>query len=213
MVPPGSAYHQWLRCLVAAAIVTALSGAVFRLAGLLSWEQTLGVLAVPPCLVVLALAFRRRYPVLSVRWRMPALEATRHVVLGLTAGAVYVSVIWAIAGPSPWIESVLMPIYPLRASIMVLVACTVGPIAEEIFWRLTIYAALRAKSGVMPALIVQAAMFTVYDLKLAGCGWVFVFGIVAALAFEKTRGPYLSAGFHVGFNCCGFFLSMHFLSS
>jgi membrane protease YdiL (CAAX protease family) len=210
---PWGALRQSMRCLVAAVAVAALSGAVSRVAAPLSWEQTLGTLALPPCLVVLALLFRRRYPVLSVRWRMPLHEASRHVVIGLAGGAAFAELLWATAGPRPWVTCIVMPLYPLRASIMVVVACTVAPIAEEIFWRLTVYAALRATSRLLPALIGQAALFTLCHLRLIGWGSLFIFGIVAALAFEKTRGPYLPAGFHVGFNCCLFFLSMHFLSN
>src|SRR5262249_32614404 len=68
--------------------------------------------------------------------------------------------------------------WPLLA--MLLVACTVGPLAEEVFFRGFLLSALRRYLTLVPALILQAALFAVLHFQ-ATTNQIYLFLIGLAL--------------------------------
>jgi len=82
--------------------------------------------------------------------------------------------------------------YPVRAPIALivffLVAATIGPLAEEIFFRGFLYSALRRSLGFWFALLLQAILFAaMHPLQLVGSIKVFFIGIILGLLFAWRK--------------------------
>lgn len=80
---------------------------------------------------------------------------------------------------------------------MILVACVLAPVNEELLFRRTIFHFLRQRTGRLPALLVSGLLFGAIHGHLAGLPLLSVLGIALAVAYEKTgdiRVPMLAHG-------------------
>ncbi len=74
---------------------------------------------------------------------------------------------------------------------------TVGPVIEEIFFRGYLYNALKSRTSLFIAIILQATIFSVYhQYDFLGSLWVFLFGVVSAILYEKRKNLFAPIFLH-----------------
>jgi membrane protease YdiL (CAAX protease family) len=103
---------------------------------------------------------------------------------------------WFIENQSPliWMRGGL---HPLANIVNLFVLALFGPFVEELFFRGLLLPAWSVRFGPRWAVIWSSLVFAVLHVDLVG---VFVFGVVTALAFLKTRTLWLPIVIHVTHN-------------
>jgi len=80
---------------------------------------------------------------------------------------------------------------------------TISPITEELFYRGFLYNALKTKTSILIATIIQSAIFTVtHRYGLFNSFIVFLLGIALAIIYEKKRNLLIPAFVHCINNAC-----------
>lgn len=90
---------------------------------------------------------------------------------------------------SPWVFAGLL-----------VVACVMAPISEELIFRRTLYRYLRQRFGRAPALLASAVFFGTLHANWASFAPLCVLGVVFALAYEKTGDLRVAITAHGLFN-------------
>jgi len=83
---------------------------------------------------------------------------------------------------------------------LLVVACVMAPIAEELIFRGIIFRFLRQRFGRLPALLVSAVLFGLLHANWAGFAPLCVLGVCFALAYEKTGDLRVAIAAHGLFN-------------
>ena len=86
---------------------------------------------------------------------------------------------------------------PIRWSRRLLLACFLGPIVEEIFFRGFLYPGMRKYIGVSGAMVITATLFAGVHENLFSFIPIFFLGIVLAFIFEKRRSLAACISLHV----------------
>ena len=76
-----------------------------------------------------------------------------------------------------------------RTSVLVLttlLACVIGPVAEELFFRGIVYTALRQRMPRLVAMLVSGALFSLIHTSLVGFLPIMVLGCLLAYLYERT---------------------------
>jgi membrane protease YdiL (CAAX protease family) len=79
-------------------------------------------------------------------------------------------------------------------------AAILAPIAEEIFFRGFLYAGLRARIGVLGAMVTSTLFFTALHFSLDAFIPIFILGLCLAFLYEKTGSLYPSIILHASNN-------------
>ena len=74
--------------------------------------------------------------------------------------------------------------YSCHIAIGIVVYCLIGPVAEELLFRGIIYTTLRRYTYVLMAVIASAVVFGIYHGNIVQGIYAFIFGCIAALAYE-----------------------------
>lgn len=83
---------------------------------------------------------------------------------------------------------------------LLVVACVMAPIAEELIFRGIIFRFLRQRFGRLPALLVSSVLFGLLHANWAGFAPLCVLGVAFALAYEKTGDLRVAIAAHGLFN-------------
>ncbi len=83
---------------------------------------------------------------------------------------------------------------------MLLVACVLAPLSEELIFRAGLYRVIRQKLGRMPALLISALLFGALHQNWAGFLPLAVLGMLLALAYEATGSIRVPIIAHALFN-------------
>ena len=88
--------------------------------------------------------------------------------------------------------------------LMLLVQVGIGPLGEEIFFRGTVFGAMRKKMGVFTAAFLSsllfAAMHLINDVTFLWIAIPFAGSFVMSFIYEKCKSLTLCAVLHMGFN-------------
>jgi membrane protease YdiL (CAAX protease family) len=88
----------------------------------------------------------------------------------------------------------------LAQLVFAFMAVVVAPIAEELFFRGVLYRFLKAKTGLIPALLLSAVLFALVHYSLHAFVGLVVLGVLLAVLYEKTADLRVSILFHAAFN-------------
>lgn len=86
---------------------------------------------------------------------------------------------------------------PLVLGLTVLLACVIGPVAEELFFRGIVYTAIRRRTSWVVAVPLSGATFALLHGNLAGFPSILVLGCLLANLYERTGTLVASLGIHV----------------
>lgn len=92
----------------------------------------------------------------------------------------------------------------LAISVLLITVAVAAPIFEEIIFRGFLYAALKVKIGIFPAILVSAVVFAGIHMDKGGAVMLFALGPVLALAYQRTRSLIPSILAHGIWNGCAF---------
>ena len=121
-----------------------------------------------------------------------------------------------------FVKANLLPANPTIADLLVsilFVGLATG-ILEECFFRGVLYRGIRNRFGILPGLVLSAAIFSaahLFFLSPGGqLGWtwsgeIFAFGIIAAMLLEKSGSLWPSIAFHATNNAGAVMLAYWFL--
>ncbi len=119
-------------------------------------------------------------------------------ILGFLAVSILTAIVFNGGRPVPANTRRVFGAQPTAFALLlaVLVTSVVAPVCEEVFFRGMLYQFLRARLGVVAAVVVSAALFA------GGHGIpllfpiLFFMGCMLAIVFEASRSLYASIGFH-----------------
>jgi len=83
---------------------------------------------------------------------------------------------------------------------MIVSACIVAPIAEEVIFRGYIYSVLKRFSNPLFAMVVAGALFAAVHLNLPALLPLWMFAIILTLSYELSGSLWVPIGIHAGFN-------------
>ncbi len=106
------------------------------------------------------------------------------------------------------IEPPIEPIHELlflepRRSVVVLtvvLACVVGPVAEELFFRGVVFRALRSQASRLVAMLISGGLFAAVHTNLIGFLPIVVLGCLLADVYERTGSLWSSIAVHMVHN-------------
>ena len=91
----------------------------------------------------------------------------------------------------------------------VLMACTIGPVVEELFFRGVLYTAIRQRTSRLIGMLISSAIFALLHTNLVGFLPIMGLGCLLAYLYERTGSIAASLAVHVVHN--GFLISMALL--
>ena len=86
---------------------------------------------------------------------------------------------------------------PLVLGLTVLLACVVGPVAEELLFRGVFYAALRRRTSRIIAMVVSGTVFSLVHTNLVGFLPIAALGCLLAYVYEQTGSLISSMTVHI----------------
>lgn len=89
---------------------------------------------------------------------------------------------------------------PAVFALTTLLACVVGPLAEEVFFRGVLYPALRRKTSRVVAMLVSGAVFAMIHTNLIGFLPIMLLGSLLAYLYERTGSLLAPLAVHVVHN-------------
>lgn len=94
---------------------------------------------------------------------------------------------------------------PLDAYLLAILAVSVGPLVEELFFRGFLYPALARRTGVAWGIVLTALPFALLHLPQYGWAWgaaliIFLVGVICGIVRAVTRSVAASFLVHVGYN-------------
>jgi len=99
-----------------------------------------------------------------------------------------------------------LPVLVLTA----VLACLIGPIAEEFFFRGVVYAALRQRSSRLIAMLVSAVLFSLIHTNVVGFVPILLLGMLLAYLYERTGSLIAPMTVHILHNTLLLSLAMIF---
>ncbi|MBI2194273.1 MAG: CPBP family intramembrane metalloprotease [Planctomycetes bacterium] len=87
-----------------------------------------------------------------------------------------------------------------EAAALLVFACALAPIWEELFFRGLLYPVLRRRLGVTGAIALSATAFAAMHANLSQILPLFILGVLLAYLFERTRSVWSSITAHAVFN-------------
>jgi membrane protease YdiL (CAAX protease family) len=160
-------------------------------------------------LMALGLLLRLRYRAYALRRKPRPSWLLRKLCVNALIGVAFFVAMWVIAGPAPLVdEVVLYRVLPYSFVSSFVLRCLLGPVCEELFWRLGIYASLRTTMGRAPAVAASCLAFALWHGTLVAALWVFIVGVLAAMTFERDRHVISPISLHIAFNMTGVVLSI-----
>jgi hypothetical protein len=144
--------------------------------------------------------------------RVPGARSVGLVLLGLFV-YVHLSVLWTSLVHLPPVRSAIDGIAYQSTIVIVLTgfAVAVGaPIVEEIFFRGFLYRSLRNRLSIAPASLIAGAMFALVHTQysLLERPEQLIFGVIAALLYERTGSLLPGIAMHSFINATGFELAL-----
>ncbi len=94
-------------------------------------------------------------------------------------------------------ELILQETRPFILGLTVFLACLVGPIAEEVFFRGVVYTAIRRRLSRWPAIILSGAIFSGLHTNVIGFLPIMVLGGLLAYLYERTGSLVSPLAVHV----------------
>jgi membrane protease YdiL (CAAX protease family) len=184
--------------------LTALAFQAFLLGFTLLWVST---------------RYRGSVPALGLRSRRPTSDLAAGAWFGAALFGLLVFVVrpavvlaWqAVTGePPPPIQQEVLPRTPdlVQVSLGVMAVVVAAPFGEEVFFRGFLFGALRARFGLVPGVLLSAAVFGLFHF-LGGPLLVvlmFFFGIAVALLFHRRGSLAAPVAAHALFNLVGYTL-------
>ncbi len=99
---------------------------------------------------------------------------------------------------------------PLLLGFSIFLACFLGPVIEEIFFRGFLYPAVKKSWGIRPAFLLSAALFAAVHQNLFAFVPIFFLGVLLAYLYEKRRSVLPCIALHIAHNCL--FVAYFFLA-
>lgn len=99
---------------------------------------------------------------------------------------------------------------PLTLGLTVALACAVGPVAEELFFRGVLYGALRTRLPWAAAIGVSALLFSLIHTNVLGLVPILVLGALLAYVYEQTGSLLPAIAIHVAHNTLLMALALSF---
>lgn len=121
--------------------------------------------------------------------------------LGSLAGSWVNDLVYRIAGLQP-VDSVTETLLMMPPAVMLLGACVLGPLCEELLFRGLIAGRL-ARYGQRPAALVSALLFALYHANVSQFFYAFALGLLLAYAYFYTGTLKAPAVLHMLFNFYG----------
>ena len=87
--------------------------------------------------------------------------------------------------------------HPAAIGMTVLLACLIGPIAEELFFRGVVYAAIRQRTSRAIAMLTSGAVFSLIHTNLLGFLPIMILGCVLAYLYERTGSLTVPLAVHI----------------
>lgn len=124
--------------------------------------------------------------------------------LGSLAGSWTNDLVYRIAGLQP-VDTVTEAFSVLPPAVLLLGACVLGPLCEELLFRGLIAGRL-ARYGQRPAALVSALLFALYHANVSQFFYAFALGLLLAYAYFYTGALKAPVALHMLFNFYGSFL-------
>jgi membrane protease YdiL (CAAX protease family) len=190
----------------------------------LHWWLTASMVVVDAVVILAVLAFaagkgrtpRRVFGFSSARVRRSVPAALRGYVtlfpwlFLLLLGIIEAARFFKVAPPMEPIQELLFQEQrPLVLGLTVLLACLVGPVAEEFFFRGVLYAALRRRAARWAAMLISGALFSLVHTNLLGFLPILLLGCLLADAYERTGSLAGPMAIHIAHNT--FLMSLAFI--
>ncbi len=99
---------------------------------------------------------------------------------------------------------------PLVLGLTILLACLLGPVAEEFFFRGVLYAAMRRRLARLPAMLLTGALFSLVHTNVIGFLPVTALGGLLAYLYERTGSLMSPIAVHIVHNTLLMCLSLLF---
>ena len=117
---------------------------------------------------------------------------------------VLISVVLARVGYQPAPNPVIPALDEIRQAwvrwLLVGMITVFGPFTEEVFFRGYLYPAMRRRLAVAPALLINAALFSLVHVSLVQFVPIMMLGLAMGFLFERTRSIVGPATFHIVHN-------------
>lgn len=91
-------------------------------------------------------------------------------------------------------------------ALIILSACIMAPIAEELLFRGMVYTSLRKGFSIVWATIFTAVIFSAYHMNIVQFIYIIPFGIASCLIYERTQTIFSVMLFHLVYNSSTFVL-------
>ena len=124
--------------------------------------------------------------------------------IGSLVGTVLSDLVYRIAGLQP-VDMVTETFDMLPLSVVLLGACILGPVCEELLFR-GLLAGRLARYGQKPAALVSALLFGLYHANLSQFFYAFALGLLLAYAYFYTGTLRAPIALHMLFNFFGSFI-------
>ena len=155
------------------------------------------------CIPVPPLAGQGMSPRLLGRWFVIGAAL---MWLGSLAGSWVNDLVYRIAGLQP-VDTVTEAFSMLPPAVLLLGACVLGPLCEELLFR-GLVARRLARYGQRPAALVSALLFALYHANVSQFFYALALGLLLAYAYFRTGTLKTSIVLHMLFNFYGSFIML-----
>lgn len=147
------------------------------------------------------LGFSTRQSVRAVEGALLSYVACFPWLMGLLWAIIAICEHWQLQPPlEPIHELLLMERSPLVLGLTVLLACVVGPVVEEIFFRGMLLTALRKRSSRMAAVLISSGSFAAAHTNAVGFVPILLLGCLLAVCYERSGSLWAPIAVHVFHN-------------
>ena len=122
-------------------------------------------------------------------------------LMGLLWAIVALCERWHIQPPlEPIHELLFLERSPLVLSLTVVLACVVGPVVEEIFFRGVVFTALRTRTSRLVAMVISGSAFAAAHTNAVGFLPILLLGCLLAACYERSGSLWAPIAVHVFHN-------------
>ncbi|OGX35403.1 MAG: hypothetical protein A3B73_06420 [Omnitrophica WOR_2 bacterium RIFCSPHIGHO2_02_FULL_63_39] len=147
------------------------------------------------------LGFSRRGSLRAMEQAMMGYLACFPWLMGLLWAIVMLCERWHIQPPlEPIHELLLIERSPLVLSLTVVLACVVGPVVEEIFFRGVVFTALRTRTSRLAAMVISGGAFAAAHTNAVGFLPILLLGCLLAVCYERSGSLWAPIAVHVFHN-------------
>lgn len=100
----------------------------------------------------------------------------------------------------PMQELIFQEHRPLVLGLTVVLACVIGPLAEECFFRGVVYPAIRGRTSVRRAMLLSGGLFALVHTNWVGFLPILLLGVLLAYVYERTGSLMSSLAVHIVHN-------------